>query len=152
MGRVAWSCAGLGWVAAVGGWWLGTHPVAAGAAAVLYAGSFLRGVPRVAALLLAPVALSFGPLDGVLAWQALAWVAVATAAVVPLFLALGGAFPWRSLLAWPVVAAALALLWLHPWSISLFHSDVAARAQVVVLAMVFLLASSAERAQRERNR
>jgi hypothetical protein len=141
--RLLWILPGVASVLAATA--LGTHPAAAAAAIVLYLAALVPAPrTRAAALLAAPIALSLGAqLPNLLILQSLAWLAVALAAVAPLFLTLGASLPWRGL---PVYVGGtlvlLAPLLFIDWAPTYFTSDLAPRAQVALVAAAVLLLST----------
>lgn len=119
-------------VACIGSIALGTHWSWGLLAASLFAAALsLRGPVAMVAALVAPVPLSLQPAAlGAGLW----WLPFAVAATVPFWWLSGAALPWRSpwALAAPMVAW-IVVLAVYPET---FHrSDIAPRAQVVVLAM-----------------
>lgn len=131
--------AGSGWVACFVAALLGAPWPGVIVAAVLYGGAWLRGMPRVLALLAAATWLGVvSPVAG--PWAAL-WLVPGLLAVAPLWAVLGGGVPWQGM---AVLAGAVALAFLAiaatPWRVSMFDADISARAQVMLLAIVVLLA------------
>lgn len=116
----------------------GASPAACAVGLVLYVVGAL-GRARLA-LIAAPLALAVGtPLPTLLTPDAAFLVAAAGIAFLPFFLATGAAVPngvWRL----PAVAAgALALLLFTPYATSFSVSDLAARTQVLTLAVAALV-------------
>ncbi len=108
------------------------------AGVVLSTTMWLRGLPRALGLLALPFVLSASaPLHSVYGLDAGIWSAIVAASAIPLWLATGGAVPWRgpALLA-ILFGAAFTVLWVAPWAASLVSSDIAARAQVMLIAML----------------
>lgn len=111
-------------------------------ALVLYAGG---GLPhrRWAALSLLAAPLLLGAnaeLAAVTEPAALAWLVVAVAAPAPFFLRVGGHLPVKgAAVVWLGLPLLVAPVLLLDWAASFFHSDMATRAQVVLMAMAALL-------------
>lgn len=136
-----------GLVACAGAFLLQTSPASVVAGALLYA---LGATPwrRIAgiSLLAAPVLLAAGaPAAGVLDVATWAWVLLAIAATVPLFLRLGGRIPWRGAVPMALALLAVAVPLGLPWAPTFLTSDVAIRAQIVLLGAGTLIALGSRR-------
>lgn len=112
---------------------------------LLYLLAFMpRRRDALVALLAAPILLAVGsPLPSLLQWQALVWIPVLFATLAPLFLVLGGRIPWRPVPAVTLSALALTIIVvLVRWTPTFTTSDVATRAQVLLLGAMTLLVSA----------
>ncbi len=122
-----------------GAWW----SLVAGAA-LFVAGGFAGPRVGVASLLAAPVVVSVGVgVETFASQQALVGAVLAIVSAVPVFVRLGGAVPWRGgvVVVGGVFAVLVLLVW-APFGPSLFASDIAPRAQVVLVAAAALVVSS----------
>ncbi|MBW3583348.1 MAG: hypothetical protein KY455_09650 [Euryarchaeota archaeon] len=101
---------------------------------------------RAAALLAAPILLSLGtPLESLFTLDALVWIPLALGAAAPFFIAHGDAVPWRRLVA--ILLLVLVLVGsvvVFRWGPTWLDSDIAARAQVLLLAAATLLVWSVQ--------
>lgn len=128
--------------ASVGAWLLGTPLWAVAAAVGLWLLAMaVAGSLRVLSQASAPWPLLAAlPLPSLFSWRVAAVVVVALLAWVPLFVSLGGRIPWRMVPLFVLVplTGVVAIL-LLPLSLPFVAGDVAARAQVALLAAWVLL-------------
>lgn len=128
-------------LAGAGAWVLDGALWSSLAGGALLALAAFSGPARLPAAAVAPTVLaSTVPLPGVLDARVLAVVALAVVATLPLFLLLGGRMPWLAT-PWTLGAAllAVALVLLAPWGGALTDSDIATRAQALLLAAAALV-------------